>query len=814
MLQDYALRAEQRGIAAEATALRSESVAMREIFAFGASEGSLTYSEVEQLIAANRTEGLDPEWTVKLARVVGLQNLHQDDRRFALAALSSMNPKLPKTAAYRRFHKLQLELLLSESRFEDAEQIASSSEDLKKLYYGYLPCDVSNPFLRSEGDNFTTWIRRFNAPLRAKSLHEVDVRPGDGPAFDRLRPKAEPPPVEGGPLVSVVLTTYQPQHNELMNSVRSIIGQTWRNLELIIVDDGSSDQYAPALDAALNLDARITLHRAGTNSGTYSARNIGFALAKGRYVTGQDTDDWSHPQRIERQVAALESDPQATAVQTFAQTMDADLVRTRIGYNPFIQCAVTFMLRTELARELGGYVEARKAADNEFRHRVERFTGRPTVMLKEPLIFVRVRPTSLSRADFKAGWQHPARRAFSSSYTHWHQTSVPADLKLPAEKSAPVVTPHRFAGEKNFSQRFDIVYAGDWTQLGGPQFSMLNEIQALQGKGLHIGVMHLDAARFMSTAAKKLCSPVQELINSGEVTHLLADDSAEVDLLILRYPPILQFPSSTPLKAHIRRLVIIANQAPAERDGTDIRYVPSECADNAEMLFGLRGLWAPQGPTVRQALIGHLQPDEITPYDVLGILDSDQWRTNRSYFRSKVPVLGRHSRDNVMKWPENSSALSAIYPTDASVDVRIMGGATTARNVLEKDHYPPNWVVFETNEMNVRSFLNSIDFFVYFQHSSAYDAFGRSVLEALAAGCVTILPHHFEETFGEAALYAEPAEVASLIRDHYENPLKFREQAEKAMAVVEHSFSFLQYVRIIEELLAKEPSTSGDAWWK
>ena len=70
-----------------------------------------------------------------------------------------------------------------------------------------------------------------------------------------------------------------------------------------------------------------------------------------------------------------------------------------------------------------------------------------------------------------------------------------------------------------------------------------------------------------------------------------------------------------------------------------------------------------------------------------------------------------------------------------------MGGAKSAQALLAKPELPANWLVYDYDEVSVRSFLFQIDFYVYFPHPRMIEAFGRAILEALASGCVVILPH-------------------------------------------------------------------------
>lgn len=106
---------------------------------------------------------------------------------------------------------------------------------------------------------------------------------------------------EQQPLVSVIVPIYKVEQY-LDTCVQSIVDQTYSNLEIFLVDDGSPDQCGAMCDAWAERDARITaLHK--SNGGLSDARNYGIDRAHGTYIYCVDSDDWIMPNLIETTVA-------------------------------------------------------------------------------------------------------------------------------------------------------------------------------------------------------------------------------------------------------------------------------------------------------------------------------------------------------------------------------------------------------------------------------------------------------------------------------------------------------------------------------
>ena len=105
------------------------------------------------------------------------------------------------------------------------------------------------------------------------------------------------------PLISIVLPVYN--RPTVINTINSVLNQTYSNFELIIVDNASTDSTVSEI-RKIN-DERIKLYINEVNKGQTFSLNRGLALANGKYIARIDSDDLMYPTRIEDQVTFLES---------------------------------------------------------------------------------------------------------------------------------------------------------------------------------------------------------------------------------------------------------------------------------------------------------------------------------------------------------------------------------------------------------------------------------------------------------------------------------------------------------------------------
>lgn len=176
-----------------------------------------------------------------------------------------------------------------------------------------------------------------------------------------------------GPLVSVILTAFNSQ-DTLGFAVQSILGQTHTSLELIIVDDKSTDDTAKLVEEWQKKDSRVTLIRNAHNMGPYASRNVGIQHANGEFIAIQDADDVSTPTRVELQLSRFASDTQAVLAQHVRADVDGALHLENdgsvLGHGP-----VTLIVRRKALDELGAFADVRTRGDKEFESRLEHYYG-------------------------------------------------------------------------------------------------------------------------------------------------------------------------------------------------------------------------------------------------------------------------------------------------------------------------------------------------------------------------------------------------------------------------------------------------------
>jgi len=212
------------------------------------------------------------------------------------------------------------------------------------------------------------------------------------------------------PLVSIVLPCYEAE-GSLAAALDSLLGQTYREIEVLAIDDGSADATPRILGEYAARDGRVCVLRNEANLGVIRTLNRGVAEARGEIVIRMDADDVAAPTRIERQVELLARRPEVGVVGTGVEPVDREGRRLRPrpvlctgpGGARFVALFATPVMhptiaaRTELMRAhpYGGPPESLHTEDYElFARMLEDGIGFANI--DEPLMRVRDDPSSVS----------------------------------------------------------------------------------------------------------------------------------------------------------------------------------------------------------------------------------------------------------------------------------------------------------------------------------------------------------------------------------------------------------------------------------
>ena len=184
----------------------------------------------------------------------------------------------------------------------------------------------------------------------------------------------------------------------LKEAVESILNQTFRDFEFIIIDDGSTDGTSEIIARYEKADDRIRVYHQ-ENRGLVASLNRGCQLAKGEYIARMDADDISLPERLEKQVEFLNAHPDIGVLGTWMELINENSVpqnKVRVPTSPwligwsliFANCMVhsSVMMRRDIVEQLGFYrPEALHAEDYDLWARISSITklaNIPEVLLR------------------------------------------------------------------------------------------------------------------------------------------------------------------------------------------------------------------------------------------------------------------------------------------------------------------------------------------------------------------------------------------------------------------------------------------------
>lgn len=340
----------------------------------------------------------------------------------------------------------QASQMMDQGRIE--EGIVFAQENAREFIRPAINLLMANRSIRNEN----LWLESVNEYFRQFNISPLALAAGNRSRFLRLHSESTEHH-EDGPLISVIMPAFN-SSNTIAHSINSILNQTWRNIELLVVDDASDDSTWAIVQGLAARDKRMKIFRNARNVGPYVSKNLALQFCKGQYITGHDADDWAHPDRLARQVGELlKSGGQMKGNMArmirmmengkfvhFAKegkTSDDGVLR-----DAAISCMFEFDF---FKKHLGHWDCVRFGADSELISRAQKVMQERFVKVRHMTMICLDNEGSLTNDPIhgvsKVTGISPTRKFYRDQWTAWHATVDPADAVLPF----PYATDRKFA---------------------------------------------------------------------------------------------------------------------------------------------------------------------------------------------------------------------------------------------------------------------------------------------------------------------------------------------------------------------------------
>ncbi len=651
---------------------------------------------------------------------------------------------------------------------------------------------------------YTSSILRANAAVTAKDeqewllqvnnyLSHSDVSPialsGTGTFFDRLdsAPKKH---VDDGPLISVLMPAFNAEKTIRM-AVRSLLQQSWRKLELLIVDDCSKDQTWSILQELEATDSRVRIFRNQVNVGPYLSKNVAVSQARGKWITGHDADDWAHPERLERQFEFCMGNKLPACMSGMLRiSEDGTFVRLNsikgmVHDGACRSGLISLMVNARYFHDVLGYWDnVRTSGDSEILRRIQHLNGADVEQLPVVTMFCYDNPEGLTNHSTlgysESGGISPHRQAYRSSFTEAHKLLNKTNSRYsinPSERpfAAPDVMVNSKIDELNLLEAYrvqgvefgcdltvDVAIVTNLRFPGGNASSTLDEIGFFVGQGLKVALIHCPVDADLGREVSTRYDPWMHLVvNWTKISKLTAK------VVICRHPIITTSVAFAKISSniHAQNCFIVKNNSSLRSDGSSA-YDIGEMLRSAQAINSPNLVFCPISPVMRAELERFRSPSSEKM-----VLSATDWSpTFDLSLYKQIPKtqmlapyrIGRHGRDGAEKWFEDATILRQIFPANRDFRIEILGGAKNGIAIL--GGRPGNWTVHPFGSLEPHDYLRTLDAFVYFPSTGLVEAFGRTIVEAMLAGVPAILPQSFVETFGDLPIYCKPTEVERIVR--------------------------------------------------
>lgn len=786
-------------------ALQSRSLAIRDVFAQSATKGRHDYlslvNEIDYLTSDEHRQNAhlikstpyERDTLVSLASLLFNSARNDLDRQTAVLIYELVLLKYGEEAL-TNYHKLQyIEGLAELRRYDECTKLIErfSIVDLEPMQVELMAIDRV-AYESSEQQ----WLTAINDLYDTLGMAKISLlEDATLPLMDRLK-SAINTHVEG-PRITVLMPTFAPSAG-IRTALRSLVQQTWSNLEIIVIDDGSPVEYDGTLSEIEDFDPRVRLVRLASNSGAYEARNAGLAIATGDFVTVHDDDDWSHPEKLASQAEVLLNNDSTVATTSAHIRSTEEMQFRRINTKPkHLQTNYSsLMFRREITDQIGSWDTSNRGSDAEFAIRIEKNFGSAAVvhMTDKPMSFSRVWAGSLTSGEMYRGYFAYSRLLFRWAFRQWHSSckkngSTPV-LRTGQPRPYPIPTTFAPGARNKDLGVLDVLYVSDFAQQSKFASTVLHEMESSVRAGLRVGYMHINSPQ--TRKRNDFSSRLFDLQMAGDVLQVAENNKAEADLMIIYDASIGMFLDRFKSTVVVRQGVVVHDRGASlrganQREATNVRQALGHFDSSFNSDFQIVG-----ASDTEQRALGELIPPKRLLSDEY--IWNSHVNTSPGSLRqpSSTPVIGFHCFGNKYRWPENKDKFRLTYYT-GDHKTKFYGLMNPVRANLGTDVLS-NEDVIDYKKHSLDTFFDCIDFWVYFPHERLEDRAWNLALEAMHAGKVVILPKHLNRIYGDAAVYTDASGVASVVADYSQNSSKYIAQATRAQRFVADGFDASSYI--------------------
>lgn len=556
--------------------------------------------------------GFSEQATIDLKSIMGDAKFKPEDRAEAAIALARWNysygnfektrellvsarelcPKITKSTNY---YPLEINCLFDLERYDEA-RIRIDSWLRKKPKSTGLRIAKSNTFQNSaspEADKLAC----INQIYRENHLATIEkANPLLPLRIDNLRSSETDCSIPTGqqPKISILIPAYSAA-NTLHIAVNSLLNQTWKNIEIIIVDDCSPDETLTVAKKLSEQDPRIQVHQNPTNSGSYTARNLALKHATGEFVTVHDADDWSHPQKLEIQTRHLMDNPQFTANCSHWIRCHTDL---RFRYNIHLNWNFSsLMLRRNVVLDLGGWDEVRIEGDAELFRRIRAKFGKTSIhylMENIPLAFALLSDESLTQNPHThiRTQRHGVRRIYHEALLHYYECHAANNhwqVRLPdGQRAFPA--PKAILPKIEPPAHYDMLFILDACPDVQSLESDLSLIKAAQNPTRRIAIFHW--RHYELDPQSGLHPDIASWIHDRIIDRIAPGEEVHAKKVIVTHPKILEHAIDLAPKIHCGDFSIIKND-PRNSDNSKapVAFETETISANVRKWFGVEARW-------------------------------------------------------------------------------------------------------------------------------------------------------------------------------------------------------------------------------